>query len=574
MRKSTGFTKEEERLIAAYIKDKYNLLYESKPFQARRLAWNNNRAMLKPSYGADGAKYGSVPFARSVVNTLTGHICKRSIRDYPSMFGIVEPEGDSNRPSKLKSKLISQLDSIAFRETLAKAVRMYAVPYGLMVAVVRTRAKNQTYSVPTHMLDGVDAKKYEILDRDTDPRFSLIRAKDQEEIFWVDYINPRYFVYDNRQPFDSAFKCYKYIISQSDSDSNPKKKRSDSDLFNQSEPPITPDDNIDREQPLVENGAEFYCFAGNVPLKELGDRGKDLIVWIEGGEVTLCKRNMYGFNPFVVWQYYPEEDGMGSSPLEDAASLIDVCSTLMEATEKIADYNTNRAWKGPNGSWPEALGKGPLEKGRFYGYNKNVDIVDNEAPTPIEMPDGPGYDIIGHYDSMVKQVTAAVPVMSGESTGPVTTATEYQGNWENANTLIAHITDSFDNDFKIPLINKLMKLSITQDLTAFPEDQQFTLDEIISRYNVIIDDGALDAVKQQKAKEDLEVIGLLQQMYPDKLQNWDNDKIIQSILNSLNKKDAEILYNANREAPEAGGQREAQGRIITGPNLGASIYTG
>ncbi len=476
---------------------------------------------------------GLVPFGKQSLQTLISHFWGRSLQTPKILFNVLGNDDKSKELAPLQKELLLRL----FRkDRLPQKLDdgIYeAIMKGVVIAYVGYEQRTQDFGAP------IEHKK---IVSDFNPN-SAITTPDNghgmtefEQTVYdaasLRIIDPMDFVFDtdNHEKWDSCFKAFRCHEVYEDIADNPNYANFEGlEELSSEKMVLTSSNNIfstkkkkEINTGVDENGRlEVIEFHGDIRLKD-GTYLRNWTITIAGRKkVIRFERNPWYINPFVKWTYERTPDGWGISPLDYIIPFIDGGSMLMNTGIEAAKLSINPPWLAEKGTIPQK--KQYLKEGEWIEYSPNQ-INPNSKPEMLQFNYQAPFPYIQLMESQSEATTGATRQLSGNVTtsDKAQTATEFQGLQVVGNLILDRLVDLFNLDFKIPIIEKMAKITAMFNPEAVniavendkgqEEFKTATPDVYYGNYSYVIEDNKSENERKQNLQQE---IGFLTQLAQD-----------------------------------------------------------
>lgn len=470
---------------------------------------------------------GLVPYGKQSHQTLISHFWGRSLQTEKILFSVTGNDDKSKENAPLhkqnlmrifkKDRLAQKLDG-AVDEGLRKGVAIGYIGY---------EKRTQAYGMP---------QEHEALaPGDTQLNETIGMVEGEETVYdaaCFKIVDPYDFVFDtdNWRKWDQCFKAYKCYEVYEDIADNPNYSNYE-DLYELT----TEKDKSEGNNRFVSKKGkkkfntgvdssgriELIEFHGDMRLKDGSYLRNWTITVAARKKIIRFEKNPTYINPFQKWCYEETEDGWGIAPIDYIIPLIDAGSMLLNTGVEAAKLSINPAWLAPKGMMPQK--QFYLGDGLVVEWSPNT-ANPNATPQQIKLDYQAPFPYVQLMESQSEATTGATRQLSGNVTSNdnAQTATEFQGLQVVGNLILDRLVDLFNLDFKIPVIEKLAKVTAMfnpeevevpiQNEQGIEEFQKVTPDIYYGNYSYVIEDNKSELERKQNIQQE---IGFVQSISND-----------------------------------------------------------
>lgn len=469
-----------------------------------------------------------MPYGKQSLQTLVSHFWGRSLQTPKILFNVNgnDDQSKDNAPIQ-KQNLLRLFRKDRLPQKLDDGV-YEALMKGVVIAYVGYEQRKQDMGVPMEHAGLIPGQP-------TTPDNGSGMAEFEQTCYdaaSLRIISPYDFVFDtdNHEKWDQCFKASSTYEVYDDVADNPNYSNLDglyeisAEKENSS---ATVGQLIKKRNKKVDktgvdaNGRlELIEFHGDFRLKD----GSYLRNWT----ITVCarkkvirfERNPSYINPFVKWTYERTADGWGISPIEYILPLIDGGSILMNSGVEAAKLNINPPWLAPKGMMPQK--QFFIQEGMSIEYNPSQTHPD-AMPTQIKFDTNAPFPYMQMLESQSEATTGATRQLSGNVTSNDNsqTATEFNGLQVVGNLILDRVVDLFNLDFKIPVIEKIAKITamFNPEAVQVPIENEHGQEEFkevkpevyYGNYTYIIEDNKSELERKQNLQQEIQFAAMLAQ---------------------------------------------------------------
>jgi hypothetical protein len=482
---------------------------------------------------------GLVPFGKQTVQTLISHFWGRSLQTPNILFnvrGMDETSKDNAQLQKENMMRIFKKDRL--QQKLDDGIQD-AIMKGVIVGYVSYKQVSQDMAAPSNLLDSFPHNTEDNISQTGLPMLitednSLGMAefsKMEYDAASLKIVDPYDFVFDtdNCENWDQCFKALQVYEVYEDIADNSNYQNFE-ELFDIASEKIgnTSSDTrfFQKAKKDVKTGVdsggriELIEFHGDFRLKDGTYLRNWTITVAARKKVIRFERNPSYINPFVKWTYEKTADGWGLAPIDYILPLIDAGSMLLNTGVEAAKLSINPPYLAPKGMMPQK--QYYLQEGMTIEYSPNNALPDH-IPQQIKLNPQVPFPYLQLLETQAEATTGATRQLSGNVTSNDNsqTATEFQGLQVVGNLILDRLVDLFNADFKIPVIEKMAKITamFNPEETKVPIENEQGLTEFkaigpevyFGNYEYIIEDNKSELERKQNIQNELQFVTMLAQ---------------------------------------------------------------
>lgn len=471
---------------------------------------------------------GLVPYGKQSHQTLISHFWGRSLQTEKILFNVTGNDQKSKEMAPLqKQNLMRIFKKDRLPQKLDDGVDE-ALRKGVVIGYIGYEKRTEAFGVP---------KDYQTLapNQDGELNESIDMFEGEETTYdaaCLRIIDPYDFVFDtdNFEKWDQCFKAARSYEVYEDIADNPNYSNYESlyELTTEKEgfsgySRFTGKKGKKKgNKGIDENGRiELIEFHGDFRLKD-GTYLRNWTITVAARKrVIRFEKNPTYINPFVKWTYERTDDGWGLSPIDYIIPLIDAGSMLLNTGVEAAKLSINPAWIAPKGVFPQK--QFYLTEGMVIEWSPNQALNPNVPPQPVKLDHQAPFPYVQLMETQSEATTGATRQLSGNVTSNdnAQTATEFQGLQVVGNLILDRVVDLFNADFKIPVIEKIAKVTAMfnpeeleipiENEQGVEEFKQVTPAVYYGNYQYVIEDNKSELERKQNVQQEISFIQTLMQ---------------------------------------------------------------
>lgn len=533
-----SLTDEDEEWICKRIASTFDRLDSDKSKQKKR--WEAvEKAVRGVVKQTSGDRFnGLVPIGKQTIQTLISHFWGRSLQTPKILFNVkgLDDASKDNAPIQ-KENLMRIFKKDRLQQKLDDGV-LDALMKGVIIGYVSYKQVSEDMAAPMDLASLIphNTEGTEISQTGLPMMTSEDNGMGMAEFSKMEYdaaslkiVDAYDFVFDtSNENWDQCFKalqCYE-VYEDIAENSN---YQNFADLYEMTEEKATSNDlmfSSKKKKKDIKTGVdasgriELIEFHGDFRLKDGSYLRNWTITIAARKKVIRFERNPSYINPFVKWTYEKTQDGWGASPVEYILPLIDAGSMLLNTGVEAAKYSINPGWLAEKGMLPQK--QTYLQEGMVIEFSPS-NVHPDRMPTQIKLDYQAPFPYLQLLESQSEATTGATRQLSGNVTSndKDQTATEFQGLQVVGNLILDRLVDLFNNDFKIPCIEKLAKITamFNPQETTIPIENDQGLEEFktvgpevyFGNYEYLIEDNKSELERKQNLQTELQFITMISQ---------------------------------------------------------------
>lgn len=526
-----GVEAELDEGIQAWVVDRitktYDRLDQGKSRHTRR--WERTEKAVKGVVSQIQSERfaGLVPYGKQSLQTLISHFWGRSLQTEKMLFNVQGNDEKSKDNAPLQKKNLMRL----FRKDRLPQKLDDSVYEGLMkgciIGYVSYDQRKQDYGVPIEHREVIQADPIV-----SDNGFGMAEYEESTyDAASLKVVDPYDFVFDtdNHDNWDCCFKAYRRWVVYEDIEDNDNYSNYE-DLFDLVTEQSTSSDSVNllgrKKKDKLKTGVdaqgkiELIEFHGDFRLKDKTYLRNWTITIAARKKVVRFEKNPWYINPFVKWTYEKTPDGWGLSPIDYIIPLIDAGSLLLNTGVEAAKLSINPSYLAPKGMMPQK--KQYLQEGMTIEYspnNANPQVVPQQIKLDYQAP----FPYVQLMEGQSEATTGATRQLSGNVTSNDNqqTATEFQGLQVVGNLILDRVVDLFNLDYKIPVIEKMAKITAMFNPAAvsvpieneqgLEEFQDVTPEVYFGSYEYVIEDNKSELERKANLQQEIQFVQMVAQ---------------------------------------------------------------
>lgn len=536
----TELTDEMQEWLCKHITAKFDRLDTAKSKHKKR--WERTERAVRgvvSSIKSDRFN-GLVPYGKQTVQTLISHFWGRSLQTPKILFSVKGLDAKSKDNAVLqKENLMRIFKKDRLQQKLDDGV-YDSLMKGVIIGYISYKERSQEMGIPAEHLALIPHNQPDAPEL-SQTGLPMLNTADNglgmAELSQTDYdaaslkiVDPADFVFDteNHENWDQCFKALQCYEVFEDIEADPNYSNFD-DLYELTEEKQTQNSNpfsANRKTKEIKTGVdpsgriELVEFHGDIRLKD-GSYLRNWTITIAARKrVIRFERNPSYINPFVKWTYERTPDGWGYAPIEYIIPLIDAGSNLLNTGVEAAKLGINPPWFAPKGMFQQK--QFFLQEGMAIEYSPNISLP-TVIPQQIKIDSQAPFPYLQLLETQAEATTGATRQLSGNVTSNDNsqTATEFQGLQVVGNLILDRLVDLFNADFKIPVIEKMAKITamFNPQETELPIQNEQGVEEFrkigpevyFGNYDYIIEDNKSELERKQNIQNELQFVQMIAQ---------------------------------------------------------------